>query len=309
MGCEYWRRGPRASGLAHAQSYAWCRWALGAVGSATGRAEHRYQRLVRIAAQCIIGLNDANIGATALALVSLFAPISCFALVAFLALVTFGTSHPLRTGGTGGALRTCRTLRSLLTFRTWIAATCRQCKRNPQNQYWNESHGLPSQPSFYAGRDAKPAHVDPSRDIAAECACASAAFGCCVFGSSSCGHPSAASRLLRAALPCDHNHGDCDIIHRDPSRSDACDQPRLPYYLSLPRAVQALINLLGVLRLIPPGAEQGRGTMTTISVVSAYPTVAMVDRSLTAITLFCCCGLTATFGALTFGIDLAAAWV
>ena len=49
--------------------------------------------------------------------------------------------------------------------------------------------------------------------------------------------------------------------------------------------------------------------MTTISVVSAYPTVTMGDRSLTAITLFCCCGLTATFSALTFGIDLAAGWV
>ena len=73
--------------------------------------------------------------------------------------------------------------------------------------------------------------------------------------------------------------------------------------------MQVLVNLLGLLLLMPLGAEQGRDTMTTISVVSAYPTVTMGDRSLTAITLFCCCGLTATFSALTFGIDLAAAWV
>ena len=168
--------GPLASGFAHAQSDGWRRWALGAVGSAPGRAEHRYQRLVRIAAQCIIGLNDANIGATALALVSLFAPISCFALVAFLALITpvalvsFGSSHPLRslrTGSTGGALRACRTLRSLLTFRTWIAATRRQCKRNPQNQYWNEFSWPPLSTKFSRGADAKPVHVGPSPDIAA----------------------------------------------------------------------------------------------------------------------------------------------
>jgi hypothetical protein len=49
--------------------------------------------------------------------------------------------------------------------------------------------------------------------------------------------------------------------------------------------------------------------MTMISFVSVHPMIAAGDRSFTAITLFCCCGLTATFGALGFGIDLAAAWV
>jgi hypothetical protein len=50
--------------------------------------------------------------------------------------------------------------------------------------------------------------------------------------------------------------------------------------------------------------------MTTISFVSAHPVVTTGDRSFRAIALFCCCGLTATLGALTFGIDLtAAAWV
>jgi hypothetical protein len=49
--------------------------------------------------------------------------------------------------------------------------------------------------------------------------------------------------------------------------------------------------------------------MTTISIVSVRPMVAAGETSFTLITLFCCCGLTATFGALIFGVDLAAAWV
>ena len=210
--------GPLASGFAHAQSDGWRRWALGAVGSAPGRAEHRYQRLVRIAAQCIIGLNDANIGATALALVSLFAPISCFALVAFLALVTFDASHPLRslrTGGTGGALRTCRTLRSLLTFRTWIAATCRQCKRNPQNQYWNESHGLPSQPSFHAVPTLNQCmsvrhQISLRRMRLSARSIRLLRLQIIVLRTSFCRF----ARALCVSLPRHHNHDDCDIIRR-----------------------------------------------------------------------------------------------
>ena len=45
--------------------------------------------------------------------------------------------------------------------------------------------------------------------------------------------------------------------------------------------------------------------MTTISLVSAYPMVTTGDRSLTAIALFCCCGLIVSFGLLTCGINLA----
>ena len=45
--------------------------------------------------------------------------------------------------------------------------------------------------------------------------------------------------------------------------------------------------------------------MTTISLVSAYPTVTTGDRSLTSIALFCCCGLIVSFGLLTYGINLA----
>ena len=44
--------------------------------------------------------------------------------------------------------------------------------------------------------------------------------------------------------------------------------------------------------------------MSTISFVFAHPMDATVDRSFTAIALFCCCGLTATLSALAFGIDL-----
>jgi hypothetical protein len=111
-------------------------------------------------------LNDAKVEAAAtitfVALVSLFAAISdlalitsiaLVALVALVTLVTFRAGQPLRTGGTGrtSSARCARwSLRACITFRTGIAAASRQCKRNPQNEYWNESHGLPSQPSFDA---------------------------------------------------------------------------------------------------------------------------------------------------------------
>jgi hypothetical protein len=108
-------------------------------------------------------LNDAKVEAAAtitfVALVSLFAAISdlalitSIALVALVALVTFRAGQPLRTGGTGrtSSARCARwSLRACITFRTGIAAASRQCKRNPQNEYWNEPHGLPSQPSFDA---------------------------------------------------------------------------------------------------------------------------------------------------------------
>jgi hypothetical protein len=49
--------------------------------------------------------------------------------------------------------------------------------------------------------------------------------------------------------------------------------------------------------------------MTMISFVSAHPIDTTGDRSLTAIALFCCCGLTATLGALAFGVDFSAALV
>ncbi|MBV8916827.1 hypothetical protein [Bradyrhizobium sp.] len=49
--------------------------------------------------------------------------------------------------------------------------------------------------------------------------------------------------------------------------------------------------------------------MTTISLVSAYRTVTTRDRSLTAIALFCCCGLIVSFGLLTYGVNLAPDWV
>jgi hypothetical protein len=111
-------------------------------------------------------LNDAKVEAAAtitfvtfvafVALVSLFAAISDLALItsiALVTLVTFRAGQPLRTGGTGrtSSARCARwSLRACITFRTGIAAASRQCKRNPQNEYWNESHGLPSQPSFDA---------------------------------------------------------------------------------------------------------------------------------------------------------------
>jgi hypothetical protein len=49
--------------------------------------------------------------------------------------------------------------------------------------------------------------------------------------------------------------------------------------------------------------------MTTISLVSACPTVTTGDRSLSAIALFCGCGLIISFGLLTFGVNLAPDWV
>jgi hypothetical protein len=87
------------------------------------------------------------------------------------------------------------------------------------------------------------------------------------------------------------------------------DQSVLLCYRLPPHAVQVLVNLLGLKLLTRSGRSNG-GTMTTISFVSAHPVVTTGDRSFAAIALFCCCGLTATLGVLTFGIDLtAAAWV
>jgi len=51
--------------------------------------------------------------------------------------------------------------------------------------------------------------------------------------------------------------------------------------------------------------------MTTILLVSTHPAVeSQSDReSFKTVLLFCCCGLAASIGLLTLGVDLSAAWL
>jgi hypothetical protein len=50
--------------------------------------------------------------------------------------------------------------------------------------------------------------------------------------------------------------------------------------------------------------------MTTISIVSTpSATEARADYSIKTIALFCCVGLVASLGLMTFGMDLSAGWL
>ena len=51
--------------------------------------------------------------------------------------------------------------------------------------------------------------------------------------------------------------------------------------------------------------------MATISLVSTHPVAeTQSDReSFKTVLLFCCCGLAASLGLLTLGVDLSAAWL
>jgi hypothetical protein len=58
------------------------------------------------------------------------------------------------------------------------------------------------------------------------------------------------------------------------------------------------------------GANKRGGAVTTMSIISMRSdTEAGVDYSLKTIALFCCVGLVASLGLMTFGMDLGAGWL
>jgi hypothetical protein len=49
--------------------------------------------------------------------------------------------------------------------------------------------------------------------------------------------------------------------------------------------------------------------MTTIAIVSMRSVSEAYDHSLKAIALFCCAGLVASLGLMTFGLEMSAGWL
>jgi hypothetical protein len=138
----------RVSGLGFTQAQAYGRWrrTFCAVRGTASRAEHRHQRLVRLATHRTVNLHGPQAGAGGIAPVSLFAFVALltlFAGCALGALRTLRAGLPLDAGHALNALRALRTgrpLRTGLTLRSGIPAARAKRQRKANDKYRKNSH-------------------------------------------------------------------------------------------------------------------------------------------------------------------------
>ena len=120
-----------------------------AISGPAARTEHRYQRLVRLAARRAVSLHSPQAGNSGIALVALFAFFTLVALCAGRALRSLWTLRPGLSLSAGdpldalGALRAGRPLCARLAFGPRISAASGQRKRNTNKQDWNNFHHGP----------------------------------------------------------------------------------------------------------------------------------------------------------------------